>query len=170
MLRRHDQNPRLCCGPWNAGFWLSRCGLPYRERYPYRWEIVLHPPSQFTTNPDSHSWEGYQPRFQYNQLVPKLIGCSIPEDDNLAFAVPNNYTDAAIACNIGATPAPLSAPTQAGATVSLALNPWNPGHKGPVITFLANCQGPYKTIDPLALKFFKIEELSLLGQPDDQYR
>jgi len=116
-----------------------------------------------------YSWEGYQPRFQYNPPVPKFIGWSIPEDGNLAFVDPNNYTNAAIACHIGATPAPLSAPAQAGATVSLEWNPWNPGHKGPVITYLANCKGPCETVDPLALEFFKIDELGLLGQPDGHY-
>ena len=39
---------------------------------------------------------------------------------------------------MGATPVPTSAPTQAGATMSLEWNPWNPGHKRPIITCLAN--------------------------------
>ena len=56
---------------------------------------------------------------------------------------------------MGATPVPISAPAQAGATVSLEWNLWNPGHKGPVIAYLANCNGPCESINPLELEYFE---------------
>ena len=106
---------------------------------------------------------GYQPRFEYNPPVPKLIAWSIPDDGNLGFVDPDNYTNPAIVCHIEATPAPLSAPCQPGATVELQWFPWPDGHKGPVLTYLANCNGPCENVDPSHLEFFKIQELGLLG-------
>ena len=106
---------------------------------------------------------GYQPRFKYNPPVPKLIGWSIPDDDSLGPVDPSNYTNPAIICHIEATPAPLTAPCQPGATVELQWNPWPEGHKGPVLTYLANCNGPCESVDPTKLEFFKIQELGLLG-------
>lgn len=51
--------------------------------------------------------------------------------------------------------------------MELQWNPWPDGHKGPILTYLANCHGPCETVDPDKLEFFKIQERGLLAQPGE---
>lgn len=67
----------------------------------------------------------------------------------------------AIICNNNSSPANISAPIAAGET--LRVKWWNPGpwpsnHKGPVIDYIAPCNGSCSTVDPRALKFVKFAE------------
>lgn len=50
----------------------------------------------------------------------------------------------------------------AGSTVELQWTPWPESHKGPVIDYLASCNGECETVDKTALKFFKIDEEGLI--------
>ena len=67
----------------------------------------------------------------------------------------------AIICNNNSSPANISAPIAAGET--LRVKWWNPGpwpsnHKGPVIDYIAPCNGTCSTVDPRMLKFVKFAE------------
>ncbi|PSK56567.1 Structural maintenance of chromosomes protein 4 [Elsinoe australis] len=61
-------------------------------------------------------------------------------------------------CHIGATPGQTSIKANAGDEVTLHWTEWPRLHPGPVITYLANCNGDCKTIDKTKLKFTKIDE------------
>lgn len=50
----------------------------------------------------------------------------------------------------------------AGSTVELQWTPWPESHKGPVIDYLASCNGECETVDKTTLKFFKIGEEGLI--------
>ncbi|KAL5341950.1 glycosyl hydrolase family 61-domain-containing protein [Aspergillus crustosus] len=70
-----------------------------------------------------------------------------------------------IICHEGATPGALSAPVAAGGAVSLQWSSsWPDDHYGPVLTYLASCNGDCTAVDKNTLKFFKIDEAGL--QPD----
>lgn len=55
-----------------------------------------------------------------------------------------------------------AAPVKGGGIVELQWTPWPTSHKGPVIDYLANCNGPCETVDKTTLKWFKIDSVGLL--------
>jgi hypothetical protein len=56
----------------------------------------------------------------------------------------------------------LAAKVRAGGTVELQWNSWPESHHGPVIDYLANCNGDCATVGKSALRFFKIGEAGLV--------
>ncbi|KAL3461720.1 glycosyl hydrolase family 61-domain-containing protein [Aspergillus heterothallicus] len=63
-----------------------------------------------------------------------------------------------VTCHNLAKPGKLSAPVAAGDTVTVTWNQWPGEHKGPVLNYLAACNGDCAEADPASLKFFKISE------------
>jgi hypothetical protein len=58
------------------------------------------------------------------------------------FVPPTSYTNPDIVCHLNATPAGSEAPVNAGDVIEIQWNTWPASHKGPVIDYLANCNGP----------------------------
>jgi hypothetical protein len=56
----------------------------------------------------------------------------------------NGYTDGGFYTE----PAPISAPATAGSTVTLEWTQWPDSHKGPVITYMAQCSGDCSDYSP----------------------
>ncbi|KAI9815770.1 MAG: hypothetical protein M1827_002166 [Pycnora praestabilis] len=106
--------------------------------------------------------EGYQPSFQHQNPPSTVVGWSIPEDGNLGFVSPANYTSPDIICHVAATPAGTHATVAAGSTVELQWTIWPSSHHGPVIDYLANCNGECETVDKTTLGFFKIDGVGLI--------
>lgn len=75
---------------------------------------------------------------------------------------PSLYGTADINCHIAATPGQIAAPVKAGGKVQLNWTPWPISHKGPMIDYLANCNGPCETVDKTTLKWFKIDGVGLI--------
>ncbi|KAK6333037.1 hypothetical protein TWF718_010861 [Orbilia javanica] len=65
-------------------------------------------------------------------------------------------------CQMGAKAAPKTASVSAGSKITFHWNQWPPTHKGPILTYLAECGGDCSQVDDLQLKWFKIEEAGLL--------
>ncbi|KFY63798.1 hypothetical protein V496_03682 [Pseudogymnoascus sp. VKM F-4515 (FW-2607)] len=105
---------------------------------------------------------GYSPSFQFSNPPPVVAGWSIPEDLDNGFVDPARFQDPDIICHVGATNAGTSITVAAGSTVELQWTPWPESHKGPVIDYLASCNGECETVDKTALKFFKIGEEGLI--------
>ncbi|KAI1190736.1 lytic polysaccharide monooxygenase [Nemania serpens] len=64
-----------------------------------------------------------------------------------------------IICSINATNAKIyAAPVAAGSALTLHWTSWAESHHGPILTYLAACDGDCVTADKTALKWFKIEE------------
>lgn len=61
-----------------------------------------------------------------------------------------------IVCNKNAKAAALTAPINAGDKVLLDWTTWPDSHKGPVMTYLADCDGECSSATPSSLKWFKI--------------
>ena len=110
---------------------------------------------------DGVYYQGYSPSMQYAITPPKVVGWSTPEDLSNGFVAPDNFTSPDIICHIGATPAPIAASVKAGGTVELQWTPWPESHHGPVIDYLANCNGPCSSVDKTTLKFNKIGGVGL---------
>lgn len=110
-----------------------------------------------------HRYQGYDPEFQFNSSAPSVIGWSAPEDLGNGYIAPSNASNSDIICHKGATPGRISAPVKAGGNISLTWNEWPESHHGPVLNYLANCNGSCQTVDKTALKFFKINESGLLN-------
>ena len=112
---------------------------------------------------DGVYYQGYTPSLQYQNPPPKVVGWSIPEDLSTGFVDPNNYTTPEIICHLGATPGQASASVKAGGTVTLEWTPWPVSHHGPVIDYLANCNGECTMVDKTTLKFNKIDGVGLIN-------
>ncbi|KAL4782628.1 glycosyl hydrolase family 61-domain-containing protein [Aspergillus varians] len=68
-----------------------------------------------------------------------------------------------IICHSDAEPGALSAEVAAGGTVTVTWSSWPADHHGPVIDYLANCNGDCSTVDKTTLKFFKVDQDGLTG-------
>ncbi|KAI1471486.1 glycosyl hydrolase family 61-domain-containing protein [Daldinia caldariorum] len=70
-------------------------------------------------------------------------------------------------CHLGAKPAGAAAPVKGGDVIEVQWTPWPASHKGPVLDYLANCNGPCETVDKTKLKFFKIGEAGWIDKASD---
>ena len=91
------------------------------------------------------------------------MGWSSPQDINRGFIDPNNYTTPEIICHLGATPAGAYATVTAGGTVELQWSEWPVSHHGPVIDYLANCNGECTTVEKTTLLFNKISGVGMIS-------
>lgn len=101
-------------------------------------------------------------KFPYESDPPAVIGWATTATD-LGFVDPSEYTNPDIICHKNATPGAISAPVAAGGTVELQWSPWPDSHHGPVITYLANCNGNCSTVDKTKLNFVKIDQGGLIN-------
>lgn len=90
-----------------------------------------------------------------------MIGWTTTATD-LGFVAPDAYQTADIICHRGGTPGALTAPATAGSTVEFQWSPWPDTHHGPVLTYMANCNGDCSTVDKTSLEFFKIDQGGLI--------
>ncbi|KAI9716573.1 MAG: hypothetical protein M1812_005304 [Candelaria pacifica] len=104
----------------------------------------------------------YSPSFQYSNPAPTVIGWSIPEDSDTGYISPTSFSGPDIICHKGATPGGTHATVAAGSSIDLQWTIWPESHHGPVITYLANCNGPCESVEKTQLQFFKIAEAGLI--------
>jgi endoglucanase len=95
--------------------------------------------------------------YPYLTNPPPSIGWITDDLDN-GFVAPAAFGDPDIICHRSATPAVGHAVVAAGDKISLQwLVPWPDSHHGPVLDYLANCNGACETVDKTTLEFFKID-------------
>ncbi|KAL1864835.1 hypothetical protein VTK73DRAFT_5615 [Phialemonium thermophilum] len=111
--------------------------------------------------PTGTFYKGYNPSYQYEHPPPTVVGWSTPNDLQYVI-VYGKQTD-----KYRATPAGAEAPVNAGDVVEIQWTPWPASHKGPVLDYLANCNGPCETVDKTKLNFFKIDEVGLVDPAAD---
>ncbi|KAL8658769.1 MAG: hypothetical protein Q9226_000794 [Calogaya cf. arnoldii] len=99
---------------------------------------------------------GYVIGYAYSPSHPPLAAWSVPDDKDTGFINPGNYSNPDVICHKGATPGELYATVAAGSTVELQWSEWPESHHGPVIDYLANCNGECTSVEKTALKFNKI--------------
>jgi len=106
-------------------------------------------------------YDGYDPFTDpYMNPAPELIVWNFPGAGN---GPTTDVTSDAITCNQNATAAPLSASIAAGGTVDFYWTTWPSSHKGPLMTYMALCDGNCSDADAQSLSFFKIDEAGLVS-------
>ncbi|PGG97536.1 hypothetical protein GX51_07288 [Blastomyces parvus] len=100
-------------------------------------------------------------KYPYMPNPPAVAGWSTTATDN-GFVLPNAYTSPDIICHRDAKPGALTAEVPAGSTLELQWTQWPDRHFGPVLDYLANCNGDCSTVDKTTLEFFKIQEAGLV--------
>lgn len=103
--------------------------------------------------------------YAYTDSPPETIGWSTEATD-LGFVSPSSYSDPDIICHKDAQPGAISASVTAGKDVELQWTEWPESHHGPVITYLANCNGDCSEVDKTSLEFFKIDQKGLIDDSD----
>ncbi|KAH0160852.1 putative endoglucanase, partial [Aureobasidium melanogenum] len=105
-------------------------------------------------------YAGFNNSILYSNTKPELIAWSDTVKDN---GYVSDYTSPDMICHAGAGNAKLSAPVNGGDTVTFNWDTWPTSHKGPLITYLANCNGDCATVDKTALKWFKIDAVGIIS-------
>ncbi|KAI2643396.1 lytic polysaccharide monooxygenase [Xylaria nigripes] len=101
--------------------------------------------------------DGTNPNWYYQPVAPDTPGWRAMNQDN-GFVSPDAYTSPDIACHKNATAAPTYVEANAGDTLTLFWNTWPDTHKGPMINYLAQCNGECTTETSDDLSFTKISE------------
>ncbi|KAJ5620086.1 hypothetical protein N7510_004070 [Penicillium lagena] len=99
--------------------------------------------------------------YPYENDPPKVIAWSEDELDD-GYINGTEYSNPNIICHKNALPGALEAPVTAGGTVELQWTDWPSDHHGPVITYMANCNGDCASVDKTKLEFFKIDQGGLI--------
>jgi cellulase len=68
-----------------------------------------------------------------------------------------------------ATPGKTSVPVKAGSDITLAWDTWPESHHGPVIDYLAKCDGDCSAAKKESLKFFKLDGAGVLDAASNQW-
>ncbi|KAL4884863.1 glycosyl hydrolase family 61-domain-containing protein [Aspergillus karnatakaensis] len=98
----------------------------------------------------------------YTPQPPESIAWSTSAKDEGYVA---NLHSEDIVCHRGAIPGVLSAPVAAGDVVKIHWSAsWPADHYGPVLTYLANCNGDCSSVDKNTLEFFKIDEVGYTSE------
>ncbi|KAB8076841.1 glycosyl hydrolase family 61-domain-containing protein [Aspergillus leporis] len=117
---------------------------------------------------DGQYYSGYDMSYHYMSTPPDVIGWSTDATD-LGFVDGTEYAGSDIICHKNAKNGAISAEIAAGKQVELQWTTWPESHKGPVITYLANCNGDCSTVDKTKLEFFKIDEKGLISGSDNTW-
>lgn len=98
----------------------------------------------------------------YNSNPPKVMGWAAGNTDN-GYVAPDAFQSPDIICHKSATPGKAHVAVQAGDSIAIQWNTWPESHHGPVIDYLARCNGTCETVDKTSLKFFKIDGAGLVS-------
>lgn len=104
----------------------------------------------------------------YNPNPPKVMGWTAGNTDN-GYVAPDAFQSPDIICHRSATPGKAHVAVRAGDSISIQWDTWPESHHGPVIDYLASCNGPCETVDKMSLKFFKIDGFGLVSGSDPGY-
>lgn len=108
------------------------------------------------------SYAGYDPTsYPYMSDPPTVVGWTASDTDN-GYVAPDAYASGDIICHKDAKNAGGYATAAAGDSVYIQWSTWPESHKGPVIDYLANCNGDCITVDKTTLEFFKIDAVGLV--------
>ncbi|KAK1573253.1 family 61 glycosyl hydrolase [Colletotrichum navitas] len=111
------------------------------------------------------SYRNYIPvQDPYTNNPPLVAGWTIDQRDN-GFVAPDAYNAPDIICHRQAVAGKGRITVAAGDTVQLQWTEWPDSHKGPVMDWLANCNGPCNLVDKTDLRFFKIDGAGLIDPP-----
>lgn len=109
---------------------------------------------------DGETHPGFLLDYYYAKInkapVPDTAGWYTEAVDS-GFVAPDSYQTPDIICHKNATPGTLSTPIAAGGKVDFQWNTW-PHPFGPILSYVAKCNGSCTTVDKTTLKWVKIQE------------
>ncbi|KAL6236938.1 glycosyl hydrolase family 61-domain-containing protein [Aspergillus navahoensis] len=100
-------------------------------------------------------------QYPYSSDPPAVVGWTESATD-LGFVDGSGYSSGDIICHKDATNAKATATVAAGGTVELQWTEWPESHHGPVIDYIASCNGDCTTVDKTTLEWVKISESGLI--------
>jgi cellulase len=112
----------------------------------------------------SIAYPGFDPIAHPNLPQPPAVAGWATNASDLGFVEPNNAGSPDIICHKNATPGQTSIEVKAGETLTIEWNSWPTSHKGPIIDYLALCNGNCSNVDKTSLRFFKIAATGLIKQ------
>jgi len=125
--------------------------------------VSAHGHIKGATTPDGTFHQGWDPDdgMGYNNKFPSVVGWSTEVQDN-SFVPKSKYNTDDIICHRGAKPAAKSISIAAGDVLTLHWSTWPESHHGPVMDYLASCDGGCSKVDKKKLEFFKISEVGAI--------
>jgi cellulase len=112
-------------------------------------------------NPSIH-YPGYNPNFYDTVAYPNNTPGWFTTGQGGRPLYPIDLDTYSIICNNNSSPASISAPVAVGETVRVRWwepGPWPVNHKGPIIDYIAACDGSCADVDAKKLRFVKIAEM-----------
>lgn len=118
-----------------------------------------------TVNIRGTSTPGSDPVWFYHskETRPQTAGWDSLNQD-LGFVEPNNVGTADVNCHKSATAGKLYANANAGDTIEFVWNTWPDSHKGPIINYIAPCNGDCSTLSPSSLRWSKFSQEAIVSQ------
>ncbi|KAL5378519.1 hypothetical protein DPSP01_009100 [Paraphaeosphaeria sporulosa] len=98
---------------------------------------------------------------QNGQARPVTAGWDALNQDN-GFVSPDAFTTADINCHKSALAGQAYVNVNAGDTINFVWNTWPDSHKGPIINYIAPCNGECTSLSPSSLKWSKISQAGLI--------
>ena len=113
---------------------------------------------------DGVRYRGYDsPAFPYQPNHAPVIGWTVNVPDN-GFVEPAKFDHPDIICHTDGVPAPVHAEVKPGSKLLMQWDTWPESHQGPVLDYIARCNGPCETVDKTSLEFVKISEGGLIDK------
>lgn len=82
------------------------------------------------------------------------------------FVPPSQFNTSNVTCHFNSKPGALGINTAAGETLKLQWNEWPNSHVGPILTYLAACNGSCANADKNTLEWVKIDELGWINSTE----
>ncbi|KAL2125852.1 hypothetical protein VTI74DRAFT_2498 [Chaetomium olivicolor] len=103
-------------------------------------------------------YHGFDPRPNQVNYPSRVTWSNAATDDG--FVTPANYSHPDIICHTAGTSPPAHAPVRAGDKIHVQWNGWPIGHIGPVLSYLAPCNGTSgcTDVDKTALRWTKVDD------------
>ncbi|KAL3456833.1 glycosyl hydrolase family 61-domain-containing protein [Aspergillus heterothallicus] len=100
--------------------------------------------------------------YPYMETPPVVAAWGTPNTGGGPMDVSSGYTNPDLICSLNATNAQGHVTVAAGDKINLQWTEWPDTHHGPVIDYLASCNGACETVDKTTLEFFKIDGVGLV--------
>lgn len=106
---------------------------------------------------DGKWYTGWNAAMKYQNPIPATAGWQADNLDN-GFIAPSAFASSDIICHKSAKNGALHIPVKAGSKVTFQWDTWPLTHKGPVIDYIAPCNGDCGTVSPSSLLFTKFAQ------------
>lgn len=108
-------------------------------------------------------YKGWDPEWAQNTSALQPLAAWSASNLGNIYVTPNSFNTSNIACHFNSKPGAIHVNVTAGESLRLRWNEWPVSHKGPVLNYLAACNGSCADADKERLEWVKIEELGWLN-------